>query len=188
MAVLPICISGDPVLHTPAAPVTDFGAELRTLVSDLFETMDAAPGVGLAGPQVGVPLRLFTYGWTDDDEVVHRGVAINPVLLISPGPVAEADEDHDAEGCLSFPGDRFPLIRSDTALLRAVDLDQKPFEIEATGWLARIFQHEFDHLNGILYIDRLEYDFARVAAKVARKKSWNVPGNSWLPGVDRLEP
>jgi peptide deformylase len=188
MAVLPICITGDPVLHTPASPVTDFGPELHSLVADMFETMDAAPGVGLAGPQVGAPLRLFTFGWTDEDGTLHRGVAINPVLLISPSPIEEADEDSDAEGCLSFPGERFPLVRSDTALLRAVDLEQEPFELEATGWLARIFQHEFDHLNGILYVDRLDYDYARQAAKIARKKSWNGPGNNWLPGVDKLEP
>ncbi|MDN4639773.1 peptide deformylase [Agreia sp. PsM10] len=187
MAVLPIRISGDPVLHSPAAEVTSFDDSLRQLVSDMFETMDAAPGVGLAAPQVGVPLRLFTFGWTDDDDVEHRGVAINPVLLISPPPVVESDEDSDAEGCLSFPGERFPLVRSADALLRAVDLDQKPFEISASGWLARIFQHEFDHLNGILYVDRLEFIYGRRAAKVARKKGWTSPGSSWLPGVDDLD-
>jgi peptide deformylase len=187
MAVLPIRISGDPVLHSPALPVTDFSDDLRTLVSDMFETMDTAPGVGLAGPQVGVPLRLFTFGWTDEDDVLHRGVAINPTLLISPLPVEEADDDLDSEGCLSFPGERFPLVRAEEALLRAVDLDQKPFEIHATGWLARIFQHEFDHLNGLLYTDRLEYDFGRQAKKVAKKRGWTTPGNSWLPGVDNLE-
>src|ERR1700709_813767 len=110
MAVLPIRISGDSVLHAPAAPVTEFDADLRTLVADLVDTTHQAPGVGLAAPQVGVPLRLFVYEFTDGDGVVHAGTAINPVLLISPPPVADAEES-DAEGCLSFPGERYPLVR-----------------------------------------------------------------------------
>jgi peptide deformylase len=186
MAVLPIRISGDPVLHSPASPVIDFGDDLRTLVSDMFETMDAAPGVGLAGPQVGVPLRLFVYGWTDDD-VLHRGVAINPELWISPTSTAELDEDEESEGCLSFPGERFPLRRSESVLLRAVDLGGEPFEIRADGWLARIFQHEYDHLDGVLYVDRLGHPHAKAAAKATRKNSWGVPGLSWLPGHDHPE-
>ena len=187
MAVLPIRISGDPVLHSPASPVTDFDDALRTLVDDMFETMDEAPGVGLAATQVGVPLRLFVYGWTDDEDVLHRGVAINPVLWISPAPTGEADEDADSEGCLSFPGERFPLVRSQSAILQAVDLDGTPFEERADGWLARIFQHEFDHLNGVIYVDRLEYPHAKAAAKASRRNSWGVPGLSWTPGVDHLE-
>src|SRR3978361_590961 len=92
MAVLPIRISGDAVLHSPAALVTQFDADLRTLVTDLVDTMHEAPGVGLAAPQVGVPLRIFVYEFTDADGILHSGVAINPVLLISPPPVADADE------------------------------------------------------------------------------------------------
>lgn len=187
MAVRPIVISGNPVLHSPAAPVVDFNDELRTLVQDMFETMDAAPGVGLAGPQVGVPLRLFTFGYLDDDDVQWRGVAINPELWITPVPALEPDEDEHGEGCLSFPGERFPLQRAHKAILRAVDLDQKPFEIEAEGWLARIFQHEFDHLDGTLYVDRLDHPYAKIATKVRRKNGWGVDGLSWMPGVDDLE-
>jgi peptide deformylase len=187
MAVLPIRITGDPVLHSPAAEVTVFDDELRTLVDDMFETMDEAPGVGLAGPQVGVPLRLFVYGWTDDDDVLHRGVAINPVLWLSPLPVGQLDEDTESEGCLSFPGERFPLRRAERAILQAVDLDQRPFEVRAEGWLARIFQHEYDHLDGVLYVDRLGHPYAKTAQKVQRKNSWGVPGLSWLPGRDHLE-
>jgi len=186
MAVLPIRISGDPVLHTRAGEVVEFDTELRTLVSDMFDTMDAAPGVGLAAPQVGVGLRLFVYGWHDDDDE-HRGVAINPQLWITPADPGDPDEESESEGCLSFPGERFPLRRSPSALLRGVDLDQQPFELRADGWLARIFQHEFDHLNGLLYIDRLGHPHNRAAAKVSRKQSWGVPGKSWLPGVDHLE-
>jgi len=187
MAVLPIRISGEPVLHSPAAPVTEWDDDLRTLVADMFETMDAAPGVGLAGPQVGVPLRLFVYGWTDDDEVLHRGVAINPELFITPTSTLPADPDDESEGCLSFPGERFPLVRGAKAILRATDLEGVQYEIEADGWLARIFQHEFDHLEGRLYVDRLERPFSRVAAKIARKRGWGEPGNAWLPGTDDLD-
>jgi peptide deformylase len=187
MAILPIRITGDPVLHEPARPVTRFDDELRTLVADMYETVLAAPGVGLAAPQVGVPLRLFVYNYPADDGTERRGVAINPDLLISPAPVDEPDEDADAEGCLSVPGERFPLVRSQRALLRAVDLDQKPFEIEASGWFARIFQHEYDHLNGVLYVDRLNLIYSRRAAKAIRKAGWGGPGESWLPGVDDLE-
>ncbi len=187
MAVLPIRITGDPVLHSPAAPVTVFDEELRRLVEDMFETMDEAPGVGLAGPQVGVPLRLFVFGWTDDDDTLHRGVAINPVLWQSPLSIDELDEDAESEGCLSFPGERFPLRRAERVVLRAIDLDGAPFEIEAEGWLARIFQHEYDHLDGVLYVDRLAHPYGKAAAKVQRKNSWGVPGLSWLPGRDHLE-
>ncbi len=187
MAVLPIVITGEPVLHTPAAAVGEITDALRELVADMFETMTAAPGVGLAAPQVGVNARIFVYHFTDDDDVQWRGVAVNPDLLISPVPLGEADEIDESEGCLSVPGERFPLRRADRALLRATDLDGTPFEIDAHGWLARIFQHEFDHLNGILYTDRLAHPHAKAAAKVVRKRSWGVPGQSWMPGLDDLE-
>jgi peptide deformylase len=187
MAVLPIRISGDPVLHSPASPVSEFDDTLRTLVADLYETMDAAPGVGLAAPQVGVPLRVFVYSWTDDENVLHRGVAVNPVLFITPASPEPADPDTESEGCLSFPGPRFPLARGARAILRAVDVDGAPFEIETGGWLARIFQHEFDHLDGLLYVDRIDRVYGKVALKIERKKGWGVPGQSWTPGVDDLD-
>jgi peptide deformylase len=187
MAVLPILITGDPVLHSPAVPVTDFDDVLRTLVDDMFDTMETAPGVGLAGPQVGVGQRLFVFNWVDDAGVEWRGTAINPELWISPPPVGEADDDDDSEGCLSVPGERYPLLRSNLAILRAVDIDGEPFEIRAEGWLARIFQHEFDHLGGILYVDRLEHAHSKSATKAIRKSGWGKPGLSWMPGVDNLE-
>ncbi|WP_165070220.1 peptide deformylase [Marisediminicola senii] len=187
MAVLPIIITGDPVLHTPARAVTDFDARLAQLVADMYDTMEAAPGVGLAAPQVGVPLRLFVYHWVDDDDRLWRGVAINPELWVTPVPLGEPDDDDESEGCLSVPGERFPLRRSARSILRAVDLDQKPFEIQADGWLARIFQHEYDHLDGILYVDRLDAGWEKTVAKVIRKSGWGTPGNSWLPGVDDLD-
>src|ERR1700712_4228416 len=115
MTVLPIRITGDPVLHQPAAPVTEFDDALRTLVADMFETMDAAPGVGLAAPQVGVPLRFFVFGYDHDPAGPRRGVAINPTLWTTPTPVGEPDEESDEEGCLSVPGERFALLRSPRA-------------------------------------------------------------------------
>ena len=187
MAVLPIRITGETVLHEVAQPVTSFDDDLRELVADMFETMKEAPGVGLAAPQVGVGLRVFVYNWTDDDDVLHRGVAINPELWLSPTPTGEADEDEESEGCLSIPGERFPLRRADLAILRAVDLDGAPFEIQADGWLARIFQHEYDHLDGVLYADRLDHPHSRAAAKIVRKRGWGVPGQAWLPGEDHPE-
>lgn len=187
MAVLPILIVGDPVLHSPAAPVTEFDAALGTLVDDMVETMREAPGVGLAAPQVGVPLRLFVFAWTDDRGELWRGTAINPELWLSPTPLGEPDEDEESEGCLSVPGERFPLRRAPLAILRAVDLSGTPFEIKAEGWLARIFQHEYDHLDGVLYVDRLEHTHAKAAAKAIRKNSWGTPGQSWLPGTDHPE-
>ncbi|GAA1735468.1 peptide deformylase [Microcella frigidaquae] len=187
MAVRPICITGESVLHRSAAEVAVIDDAVRALVADMFETMEAAPGVGLAAPQIGVDARIFVYDWTDDDAVRWRGVAINPELLVSPPPVGEADEEYDSEGCLSVPGERFPLLRSDRALLRAVDLDGEPYEIDAVGWLARIFQHENDHLDGVLYVDRLAHPHAKAAQKAVRKRSWGSPGQSWMPGVDDLE-
>jgi peptide deformylase len=187
MAVLPIRITGDPVLHSPAQPVERIDDDIRTLVTDMYETMRAAPGVGLAAPQVGVPLRLFVYEWMDQDGTRHQGTAINPTLFIAPLPIAEPDEDDDAEGCLSVPGERFPLIRSARALLRATTIGGEDYELEAEGWLARIFQHEYDHLDGTLYVDRLGHPEQKQALKAIRKQSWGVPGKSWLPGVDDLE-
>ena len=187
MAVLPILITGDPVLHTPAAIVTDFGPTLTTLVDDLYETMAAAPGVGLAAPQVGVNLRVFVFDWTDDSDRALRGVAINPELFITPTPLGEADEEDESEGCLSVPGERYPLRRSPRAILRAVDLSGEPFEIVADGWLARIFQHEYDHLDGILYLDRLNHGWDKSIAKMIKKQGWGVPGTTWLPGRDDLD-
>ena len=187
MAVLPILISGEPVLHSPTRAVGDIDDDIRSLVADLFETMDAAPGVGLAAPQVGRDLRLFVYGWTDDDDVDHRGVAIDPELWLRPAAPGEPDEDEESEGCLSFPGERFPLRRSPAVLLRATGLDGVRYELSAEGWLARIFQHEFDHLDGVLYVDRLGHHDAKAAAKAARRNGWGVPGNSWRPGADDIE-
>ncbi|MFD6699022.1 MULTISPECIES: peptide deformylase [unclassified Microbacterium] len=187
MAVLPIRIMGDPVLHSPADPVGEITNEIRTLVADMHETMDVAPGVGLAAPQVGVGLRIYVYSYVDDDENPWRGEIINPVLWMAPLSPGSPDPDLESEGCLSFPGERFPLRRSERVLVTGVDLNGDAVRIEVDGWRARIMQHEFDHLDGILYVDRLDDGDWKTVQKIARKRGWGRPGASWLPGVDDLE-
>ena len=187
MSIRRICITGEPVLHAKASEVEVFDQELRDLVIDMFDTMDKAPGVGLAAPQIGVPLRIFVYDYADDDGNDRRGVVINPKLELGPIIDEPADEDTELEGCLSVPGERFPLKRAETVVLTGVDLDQKPVRFEAEGWFARIFQHEFDHLDGFLYVDRLAEPHKSDAKKIIMKNNWGKPGLSWLPGKDKLE-
>ena len=187
MAVLPIRILGDPVLHAPAAEVGDITDDVRQLVADMFETMDAAPGVGLAAPPGGIPLRIYTYSYPDDDGAPWRGVLINPELWMTPLVPGDPDPDEEAEGCLSFPGERFPLRRSDRVLVTGTDLDGARVEVRVDGWRARIMQHEFDHLDGILYVDRLGDGDWKTVQKIARKRGWGRAGASWVPGVDDIE-
>lgn len=186
MAVRPIVISGSLVLHTPAGRVDKFDAELAHLIEDMLDTMDAAPGVGLAAPQIGVSAQVFVYDYPDDDGNPRRGAAVNPELFMTPLEIRDVTEE-DEEGCLSFPGERFALLRASRTILRAQDVHGKSFEIECDGWFARIMQHEFDHLLGYLYIDRLGASEAKLAAKTERKRGWGKPGLTWMPGVDNLE-
>ncbi|MFN5558463.1 MAG: peptide deformylase [Rhodoluna sp.] len=185
--IRPIFITGEPVLHSKAQEVNSFDQDLRDLVRDMFETMDAAPGVGLAAPQIGVPLRVFVYDWDAEDGSAQRGVIINPVLETSEIPFGEPDWENESEGCLSVPGERFPIKRADTATVKGVDLEQNPIEISATGGFARIFQHEFDHLNGTLYVDRLAEPHKTDSHNAISDHGWGKPGLSWLPGKDNLE-
>lgn len=178
---------GDPVLHAPANRVELVTAEVRALVADMFETMDAAPGVGLAAPQVGVGLRIYTYNYTDDEGAPWRGVILNPELWMRPIEPGEPDEDEESEGCLSFPGERFPLRRSEEVLVTGTDLEGTRVEIRVNGWRARIMQHEFDHLDGILYVDRLGDGDWKTAQRIAKKRGWGRPGKHWTPGVDDIE-
>ena len=187
MTIRPIVITGEPVLHERAAEVTVWNEELRTLVADMFETMDEAPGVGLAAPQVGVGLRVFTYDWPDEEGNERRGVIINPVLEVGEISTEAPSEETESEGCLSVPGERFPLKRAERVTVTGFDLKQNPIRIEATGWFARIFQHEFDHLNGTLYVNRLVEPYASEAAAAIDEFGWGVPGFSWLPGRDDID-
>lgn len=187
MPVRRICITGEPVLHARASEITEFNQELADLVADMYVTMEKAPGVGLAATQVGVGLRVFVYDYEDAEGNPVRGEVINPVLEVGPIESGEADWDTEQEGCLSVPGERFPLKRADWVSLSGLDLKQNPVKIEATGWLARIFQHEFDHLDGTLYVDRLAEPHKSDAKKIVMKNGWGKQGLSWLPGKDNLE-
>ena len=187
MRIREIVITGEPVLHRPAGPVNHIGDDIRELVDDMFGTMELAPGVGLAAPQVGVDLAIFVYDWVDEDDVQHRGVAINPTLMLDPLAVTPLDEDEEIEGCLSVPGERFPLRRSDRVTLTATDLNGNDYTIAASGWLARIFQHEYDHLLGIVYTDRLVEPYFSDSRDAIADAGWGGPGRSWLPGRDHLE-
>jgi peptide deformylase len=156
-----IRLFGDPVLRTPAEPVRDFDAELRSLVRDLTETMLDAPGVGLAAPQIGVGLRVFTYHV--DDETGHL---VNPTLDLS------EDEETDDEGCLSLPGLTFPTKRAFGVVAKGFNMHGDPVTIEGTELLARCVQHETDHLDGILFIDRLDPRQRKLAMKAIREAEW----------------
>lgn len=181
MAVHRIRIAGDPVLHNPTREVTEFDTELKSLVDDMFETMAAARGVGLAANQIGVDLRVFVYDCPDDQGVQHRGVICNPVLETSEIPETMPDPDDDFEGCLSVPGEAYPTGRAHWAKVTGVDLDGQPFEVEGTGFFARCLQHETDHLNGYLYTDRLIGRYKKEAKRMLRDNEWNQPGLSWDP-------
>ena len=186
MTIRPITIHGEPVLHRRASEVTEADAEIRTLVEDMFETQDAARGVGLAAPQVGVGLRIFTWTFEDSGDAPSRGHVINPVLTrIGKTSQEDPDPDGESEGCLSVPGHSFPLKRSDHVRLTGQDVDGHEIDFEATGWFARVLQHEYDHLDGYLYINRLNGKWTRRWKKTLRREGWNVPGNTWLPGTDR---
>jgi peptide deformylase len=156
---MPIRTLGDPVLREPSKPVERFDRALGRLVEEMTETMYGANGVGLAGPQVGLSSRLFTY---DDGETGPSFLA-NPELT-----VIEGDEVHD-EGCLSIPGPYYPTTRGARVRVTGQDARGRPVEIEAEGLLARIFQHETDHLNGVLYIDRLDDEGRRAVMTELRQ-------------------
>jgi peptide deformylase len=189
MAVVPIRIVGDPVLHTPTQPVElgpggSIPDDVTALIADLYETMDAAYGVGLAANQIGVPLRVFVYDCADDRKasVRRRGVVINPVLETSEVPETMPDPEDDDEGCLSVPGENFPTGRATWARVTGVDAEGAPVDIEGTGLFARMLQHETGHLDGFLYLDRLVGRHARAAKRAVKRNGWGVPGNSWTPG------
>ena len=161
MSIQPIRLFGDPVLVTPAASVVDFDKELRNLVADLTETMLEAPGAGLAAPQIGVSLRVFV--WDVDDELGHL---INPTLDLS-------DELQDGEeGCLSFPDLRYPTPRAMRVVAKGFNMHGDPIRVEGSELLARAIQHETDHLDGIVFIDRLATADRKLAMKEIRESEW----------------
>ncbi len=162
MAILPIRIYPDPVLREPAAVVDLVDDAVRKLVADMFETMQDAPGVGLAAPQVGVQRRVLVYRAFDDDPL---RALINPEITKSEG------EQTENEGCLSIPGLAYPVPRAERIVVRALDPNGEPFEHEAEEYEARVIQHEVDHLNGILYIDRIDPELRREAKRILRERA-----------------
>jgi peptide deformylase len=189
VAILPIRIVGDPVLHTATKPVEvgpdgSLPAEVTKLIADMYETMNAANGVGLAANQVGVGLRLFVYDCAEErgKTARRRGAVINPVLETSEVPETMPDPDNDDEGCLSVPGESFPTGRAKWAKVTGVDAEGNPIEIEGTDLFARMLQHETGHLDGFLYLDCLVGRHARAAKRMIKSHGWGVPGLSWTPG------
>lgn len=152
-SVLPITRWSEPVMHEQTAPVTAFDDDLRQLVRDMFATMSAADGVGLAATQVGLGLAIFVYDCPDEDDRRHAGAICNPVVKLPTGKDRHLDSID--EGCLSFPGAYEPLARPDRCVCRGVDPWGNEVEVVGTGLLARCLQHETDHLNGTVFGDRL---------------------------------
>jgi len=161
MAIQPIRLFGDPVLRRAATPVTDFDKELRTLVADLTETMLEAPGAGLAAPQIGVGLRVFV--WHVDGEVGHL---VNPSLALS-----EETQDGE-EGCLSIPGLAVDCRRALSVVATGSDQHGEPVRLVGTETLARELQHETDHLDGVLFLDRLDPGTRKQAMREIRESDW----------------
>jgi peptide deformylase len=163
MGLRPIRLLGDPVLRTKAEIVTTFDKELRTLVKDLTDTMIDAPGVGLAAPQLGVSLRVFTY---DVEDVV--GHLVNPVLHFP-----DEEEQNGPEGCLSLPGLQFDCVRHKNVVAHGQNEYGDPVTLAGSDFLARCVQHETDHLDGVLFVDRLDPETKKLAMAEIREAEWS---------------
>ncbi|MGA5302123.1 peptide deformylase [Nucisporomicrobium flavum] len=175
MTVQPIRLFGDPVLRTQADPVTDFDKELRALVRDLTDTMLDESGAGLAAPQLGVGLRVFTFNV--DDVVGH---IVNPVLSFP-----DAEEQDGPEGCLSIPGVYVDTKRRQNVVAEGLNEYGDPIKLVGTGLMARCVQHETDHLDGVLFLDRLDAAARKDAMKQIRAAEWYDAGK---PPVVKTSP
>ncbi|TXR99908.1 peptide deformylase [Streptomyces sp. col6] len=162
---------GDPVLHAACEPVTAFGPSLARLVEDMYATMYAARGVGLAANQIGVPSRVFVFDCPDDEDVRHLGHVVNPVLVEADGITVRG-----SEGCLSLPGLEAGTPRFDHAVVEGVTMTGEPVRIDGTGFFARCLQHECDHLEGRVYTDRLTGLRRARVLRAARRASWARQG------------
>ncbi|MBE9499573.1 peptide deformylase [Streptomyces sp. GKU 257-1] len=170
-AVRPLRTYGDPVLHAPGRPVDgDARRSLPALVEDLYASMYAARGVGLAACQIGVPLRVFVYDCPDDEDRRHRGHVVNPRLVRAEGVTVRGPE-----GCLSLPGLEARTPRADLAAVEGEDLTGAPVRIEGTGYFARCLQHECDHLEGRVYTERLTGPARRRTLRAVRRAPWSRP-------------
>ena len=171
MALLQILEFPDPRLRTRAQPVTQVDASLRKLVDDMFETMYSAPGIGLAATQVNVPKRVLVIDISDRRD--------RPLVLINPDVVAREGVEETEEGCLSVPGVFDKVTRAEKILVRALDRDGKPLELEADGLLAVCIQHEIDHLDGKLFVDYLsELKRTRIRKKLEKERKDRGPGSA----------
>ncbi|GAA1372040.1 peptide deformylase [Streptomyces beijiangensis] len=160
---------GDPVLHSPCEPVTAFGPQLARLVENMFATMYAAQGVGLAANQIGVAQRVFVYDCPDDEDVRHLGHVVNPRLVEADGITVRGPE-----GCLSLPGLEAATSRFDHAVVEGFTVDGDPVRVGGTGFFARCLQHECDHLDGLVYTDRLGGWRKSKVMRAARKTPWGA--------------
>lgn len=178
MSIQPIRFFGDPVLTTPALAVVDFDKELRNLVADLTDTMLEAPGAGLAAPQIGVGLRVFV--WDVDEALGHL---INPTLDLS------VEMQEGEEGCLSFPALSYETPRAFKAVAKGFNMYGEPITVEGTELLARCLQHETDHLDGIVFIDRLSQEDRKLAMREIRESEWfNTSLSSGVNPTIKLSP
>jgi peptide deformylase len=168
--IRPILRYGDGLLHEPARPVETLTPEIDRLIDDMIETMYAAPGVGLAAPQIGVPLRVFVADLSGGRD--HQGL----ITMVNPTFVARDGMQLEEEGCLSVPGFTATVVRPQRVALKGIDRTGTEFEREGTGLLARVFQHEMDHLDGTLFVDRLrgiKRDLiVKKIRKLARSGKW----------------
>jgi peptide deformylase len=153
MAIRRIYLSHEPVLRQAAKAVTRFDGTLQKLIDDMFDTMRAAPGVGLAAPQVGESVRLFVAEWPEDEEDPE---SLKPYVIVNPIIVRARGEEEGEEGCLSVPGYVGDVRRATDIVIKGKDRHGKKIRMRASGWLARVFQHEVDHLDGVLFIDRVD--------------------------------
>ena len=165
MAVLRIRTFGDPVLRQKAPQTTAIGELHRTLARDMIDTMREAPGVGLAGPQVGVLERIFV--WEVEDQ---HGAVINPEIV-----ERSSETTVEEEGCLSLPGLYYPVERAALVVVQGTDENGAPIRLEADGLLARVCQHEIDHLDGVLFIDRLSDELRKDALTRLRAEALGLP-------------
>ncbi|MEA4812976.1 MAG: peptide deformylase [Anaerolineaceae bacterium] len=153
MTILNILTYPDPRLRVKSKPVTKFDAEFQNLVNNMLETMRDAPGVGLAAPQIGEPLQLVVVEYKEEDE--DENAKPKRYVLVNPQFTGYSEQKvTDLEGCLSVPGLVGSVERSEAVSLKALNRFGKPLKLNVEGWLARIFQHEIDHLDGVLYVDK----------------------------------
>lgn len=183
--VRPITRWGEAVMHRPARPVTAFDEELQTLVADMVATMYAAEGVGLAACQIGVDLAVFVYDCPDSTGQRHVGVVCNPVVELPEGKDRQLDEGE--EGCLSYPGAFVECARPDFARVIGQDPDGNDVVYEGDGMLARCFQHETDHTQGVVFGDRLSTRNRKKLRKQMEKEAESYP-DDWPVGVEAGSP